>query len=400
MIIADDMTVESDSIFSDRIVDVPRSFIREILKDALYPGVISFAGGLPNRDYFPVEELREATDVVFTKYGADSLQYSSSEGFLPLRKFIAERYAKQGLNIPPEKILITTGSQQGLDLIGKVLLNEGDGLLIEEPGYLGAIQSFSLYRPRFFPIPVSESGADVAVIKKALATGNAKLMYSVPNFQNPSGLSYPENNRRELVAAIKNSPLFFIEDDPYGDLRFSGKRPLSFYSLIPDQTILLGSFSKVIVPGFRIGWMVAPENIMDRLIVAKQAADLHTTQFLQCVLYEYLQNNDLDEHIQKICHAYGKQKNVMLEAIQENFPVGVSYTTPEGGMFLWVTIPEGKKAMDLFPLAVKEGVVFVPGDPFYTSRKSTNTFRLNFSCSDPETIKKGIAILGKVLNEI
>jgi 2-aminoadipate transaminase len=389
-----------DSLFSDRISDVPRSFIREILKDALDPGTISFAGGLPNRDFFPEKELREASTKVFDQQGKDVFQYSNSEGYEPLKQQIAERYAAKGLDVPVENILITSGSQQGLDLLGKIAINEGEGLVIEEPGYLGAIQAFAIYRPNFIPVPVSEQGIDCNKLREVFATKAPKLMYTVPNFQNPSGITYPEDNRREVATIIDGTSTILIEDNPYGDLRFSGQEASSFYELIPNNTIMLGSFSKIVVPGFRLGWIVAPPAIMQKLLIAKQAADLHTNQFAQCVVHQYLKDNDINAHIQKIIEAYGLQKQAMVTAIQRHFPTEVSHTNPEGGMFLWATLPEGMSAMKLFELAAKDRVVFVPGDPFYVSKNNVNTMRLNFSCVDENTIETGIERLGQAIRSL
>lgn len=386
-----------DSLFSDRISDVPRSFIREILKDALDPGTISFAGGLPNRDFFPEQELREAANKVFDHQGRDVFQYSNSEGYEPLKQQIAQRYAAKGLDVPVENILITSGSQQGLDLLGKIAINEGEGLVIEEPGYLGAIQAFAIYRPDFIPVPVSEQGIDCSKLREVFAKQAPKLMYTVPNFQNPSGITYPEANRREVATIIDGSSTILIEDNPYGDLRFSGEEASSFYELIPSNTIMLGSFSKIVVPGFRLGWIVAPPAIMQKLLIAKQAADLHTNQFAQCVVHQYLEDNDIDTHIRKIIAAYGLQKQAMVTAIERHFPVEVSHTNPEGGMFLWATLPEAISAMRLFELAAKDRVVFVPGDPFYVSKNNVNTMRLNFSCVDEDTIETGIERLGMAI---
>jgi 2-aminoadipate transaminase len=388
-----------DPLFSDRIVDVPRSFIREILKDALMPDVISFAGGLPNRDLFPLAEIEAAAAKVLFEFGADALQYAPSEGFLSLRQFIAGAYKSRGMNIPVENILITNGSQQGLDLMGKILLNEGDAAVIEEPGYLGAIQAFSLYRPRFIPVGVDENGMNVQKLRSVMETENPRFIYTIPNFQNPSGVTYPEANRREISNLLKNNKTLLIEDDPYGEIRFSGTPVASFYSHIPEKTVLLGSFSKIIVPGFRIGWIAAPPSIMEKLIVAKQAADLHTTQYLQCLIYLYLRDNDYKAHIQKISRVYGGQKNAMIEAIRQYFPQNVKYTNPDGGMFLWVALPEKIGALDLFKICASKKVIFVPGDPFYISRKNTNTLRLNFSCSDEKTIHEGIRRMAEALNE-
>jgi 2-aminoadipate transaminase len=390
-----------NSIFADRITDVPRSFIREILKVALDPTVISFAGGLPNREFFPVAELKEATEKVFDIYGGDILQYSNSEGFTELRNYIAERYKKkQNLNIPIENILITNGSQQGLDIIGKTLLNKGDGLLIEEPGYLGAIQAFSIYKPRFIPVPVSEEGMDLQRFSKEFSSEKPKLMYTVPNFQNPSGISYSEKNRQAISQIIEGTNTILIEDDPYGDLRYKGTGKSSFMKLLPDNTIQLGSFSKTIVPGFRLGWIVAPDHIMKKLLIAKQAADLHTSHFTQSIIYQYLKDNDIEKHIDIIREYYGNQCEAMIESIQKHFPSDVKFTRPEGGMFLWVELPQNMISLDLFDMAVKDKVVFVPGDPFYINRTKTNTLRLNFSCVDEETIQVGIKRLGNAISKL
>ena len=388
-------------LFSDRISDVPRSFIREILKVALEPGVISFAGGLPNRDLFPLDAIANATQQVFTKYGTDVLQYANSEGFGPLREAIAQRYReKQGLDISPDSILITSGSQQGLDLLGKIFINDGEDLIIEEPGYLGAIQAFSIYKPKYHPIPVSDCGMDVDLLKATLQRAKPKLMYTVPNFQNPSGISYNKQNREDIAEILSSTRTLLIEDDPYGDLRFSGERIKSFKHMIPVNTVLLGSFSKSVVPGFRLGWIVAPDEIMKKLLIAKQATDLHTSHFTQCIVYEFLQRENLDDHIEKIKAVYGKQCQAMIRAIGEHFPKDVYHTTPNGGMFLWAELPHGLSAMELFELAVKDKVVFVPGNPFYVGTIRPGTMRLNFSCVDEKTITNGIGRLGEAIERL
>jgi 2-aminoadipate transaminase len=390
-----------DSIFSDRIADVPRSFIREILKVTLDPTIISFAGGLPNREFFPVAELKAATAKVFDMMGRDVLQYSTSEGFTGLREMIARRYhARQNLDIPVEDILITNGSQQGLDLMGKTFINEGDDIIVEEPAYLGAIQAFSLFKPRFNPVTLTEEGLDIRQFKSVMAVKKPKLIYTVPNFQNPSGISYSGQSRSEVAGIIKGTNTLLIEDDPYGDLRYSGTDKPSFKAILPENTILFGSFSKTISPGLRIGWIVAPHDIMEKLIVAKQAADLHTTHFTQCILWQYMKDNDIDAHICRIKECYGRQMQAMLHGIEKYFPAGVAHTTPEGGMFLWVTLPEGTSSRALLDLALKDKVIFVPGDPFYVNRQNTNTLRLNFSCTNEETIDTGIKNLGKAMKQL
>jgi 2-aminoadipate transaminase len=358
------------NIFSDRITDVPRSFIREILKVGLDPSVISFAGGLPNRKYFPVKELKEATNKVYDLYGQDVCQYSNSEGLLGLREFVSKRYKdKFNLDIPVEEILITNGSQQGLDLLGKITLNEGDSLIIEEPGYLGAIQAFSIYQPKFCSVPVNENGMNTERLEKVLNSEKPKLMYTVPNFQNPSGISYSNENRGKIAEIVKGTNTLLIEDNPYGDLRFKGEKKTSFKDYLPDNTILLGSFSKIVVPGFRLGWIVAPENVMKNLITAKQAADLHTTHFTQSIVLEYLKKYNIEKHINTVKDAYGRQCYAMQESIKKYFPPEIKHTDPEGGMFLWAELPQGMSALKLFDIAAKDKVIFVPGDPFYINKR-------------------------------
>jgi 2-aminoadipate transaminase len=389
-----------DSIFSDRITDVPRSFIREILKVAIDPNIISFAGGLPNRAFFPAEEIERATNKVFREYGRDIFQYGNSEGLKGLREYISDRYRQKNLDVPIDNILITSGSQQGLDLLGKILINDGDGVIMEEPGYLGAIQAFSIYQPTFFPIPLHEDGIDTAKLAEVVATNNPRLMYSVPNFQNPSGISYSDAKRLKVAEILQGTKTIFIEDDPYGELRFTGERKRSFKEILPDNTVLLGSFSKTVVPGFRIGWVAAPEQIMEKLIIAKQATDLHTSHFTQSIIYWYLKENDVNAHISLIRQVYGRQCQAMLDSIKKHFPATVTHTTPEGGMFLWAELPENMKALELFDLAVKDRVVFVPGDPFYINKTGTRTMRLNFSCVDEKTIDIGIERLGNAIRSL
>ena len=389
------------NIFSDRMDDVSKSFIREILKVAEDSEIISFAGGLPNKDLFPVAKLQEAANDIFNSSGKEALQYSTSEGYRPLREFIADRYKeRKGIKIAPENILITNGSQQGLDLLGKVFLNQGDEVIIEEPGYLGAIQAFSVYAPLFRPVPLLEEGLDVEELGKLLSTYSPKLMYTVPNFQNPSGISYPEDNKKDIAELIQGKDLYLIEDDPYGELRYVGEEGASFKKLIPEQTILLGSFSKVVAPSLRIGWIVAPEFIREKLLIAKQASDLHTNYISQRILYQYLMEQDIDKHIAKIKSKYNSQRKRMLKSIEKYFPKEVRCTAPAGGMFLWANLPSKIAAMDLFELAIEKKVAFVPGDPFYISKENASALRLNFSCVAEEKIELGMKKLGEAIKEI
>ncbi len=390
-----------DSLFSDRISDVPKSFIREILKVTLEKDVISFAGGLPNRELFPVEDLQQATANVYSKAGRDALQYSNTEGYSGLREYISEKYKSRGLNIPVENIIITNGSQQGLDLLGKTFINEGDDVIIEEPGYLGAIQAFSVYRASFNTVKLLSDGPDIDDLKKIFLSGEPKLMYTVPNFQNPSGLSYSSEKRERVAEVIKGRKILLVEDDPYGELRFSGTEAPSFKSFIPDQTILLGSFSKTVVPGFRLGWIAVPDSILDKIIVAKQASDLHTNYFCQRIVHEYITEFNIDSHIERIISRYRNQRDAMIQSIKDFFPENVRYTVPDGGMFLWAELPDNLSAMKLFDIAVGKKVAFVPGDPFYVNKTGPiSTLRLNFTCSDEEQIREGIKRLGESITEM
>ena len=385
--------------YSERILNTPPSFTRKILAAAADPAIISFAGGLPHPASFPMEDLQASLTRVIGEYGDQLFQYATTPGFEPLRQYIADRYNKQhGLGITADDILITTGSQQALDLIGKAVLDEGDGLIIEEPGYLGAIQAFSVYQPDFITVQLEENGLNMDGLKKALANPHAKLMYTVPSFQNPSGLTYSKENRVEVAKALAGKDVFLIEDDPYGDLRFRGEALPYIGTDNIEHSIFLGSFSKTITPGMRLGFVITRnKELMNNINIAKQASDLHTSIFTQIVIYDYLTHNDYDGHIQKIIKMYSEQANTMLDAMDKYFPDYVQYTKPDGGMFIWATLPEGQSAMDLFQRAMAENVAFVPGNPFYVDKESVNTLRLNYTSSTDEMIVEGIKRLGSVM---
>ncbi len=381
-----------------RMHNTKKSFVREIFKFLGDPEMISFSGGFPNPDSFPVEEIKAAAIKVLDQDGANALQYSASEGYLPLRQYIANRYDRRfGLKVDPTEILIVNGSQQAFDLIAKVFLDVSDTIVIEHPAYLGALQSFSFYEPTYKEVKLTNSGLDLNELKDALKD-NPKLMYVVPNFQNPTGLTYSNENRIAIANLLKETDTLLIEDDPYGELRFKGQDNKPIKSLLDDQTILLGSFSKVVSPGMRMGWVVAKQDIMERLVIAKQASDLHSNYFTQRVLYQYLCDNDLDEHIQTIKAMYLAQREQMLSSIKQYFDPSITYTEPEGGMFLWVTLPQGISAMGLFEKAVSEKIVYVPGDPFYPNGEDLNTLRLNYTNSSIQEIEEGIQRLAKVFN--
>lgn len=376
-------------LYANRMSTVGKSFIREILKLTASPEIISFAGGLPNPISFPVNAIRDACEMVLREDGKSALQYSTTEGYEPLREWIASRYLDKGVEISAENILITSGSQQGLDLIGKVFLDKGDGVILERPGYLGAIQSLSMYEPKFFPITLDSDGVNIQELEKALKN-NPKLFYAVPNFQNPSGISYSEDKRLQIASLLCRHNTVFIEDDPYGELRFMGKAAPSMGTLLDRNVILLGSFSKIFSPAMRLGWICSSLETMERLIVAKQATDLHTNFFSQRVLYAYLCANSIDDHIETIRILYKQQRNCMIEAIRQYFPAYIQYTEPEGGMFLWATLPDGIPALKLLDSALARNVAFVPGDPFYVNAANVSTFRLNYTNSDETDIITGI----------
>jgi 2-aminoadipate transaminase len=284
-----------------------------------------------------------------------------------------------------------------MDLLGKALLNDGDDIIIKEPGYLGAIQAFSMYQSSFHPVPVSEEGSDLDALHNTVTRHSVKLFYCVPNFQDPSGISYSEGNCQTIASLLKGSRTILMEDDLYGELRFLGKERASFYQHMPEHTVMLGSFSKIVAPAFRIGWIVAHDKIKEKLVVAKQASDLHTNYFCQRIIHRYLKDYDIDEHINKRRQVYGRQRDAIVTAIQDYFPAEVLSTHPEGGMFLGITLPKGLSAMNVFKAAIRQKVAFVPGDPFYVNRKDVNALRLNYSSVDEETIMVGIKRLSKVL---
>jgi len=366
------------------------SFIRDILKAADDPQVISFAGGLPNRDYFPNDALAELTTRLMRDSPEQMLQYGQSEGELALREKIAERYwQEQQLAVDVDNILITNGSQQGIDLIGKVLLDAEDAVVIEAPGYLGAIQSLMFYQPEFLPVPMTPHGLDINAFEQALLQ-RPKLIYTVPNFQNPTGYSYSESTRQRMVEKLKAENCLIIEDDPYAEVRFDGKPSRSFYQYIPEQTLLMGSFSKVIAPGLRVGWLVAPKPIVRKLLVAKQAADLHTSRLSQHLMLAFLNEGGYASHLARLCRGYQQRSHYMGQCLDNLFGNQIQRSQPEGGMFLWIEFASHIDTVALFKQAAKKGVIFVPAQPFYTDQKIRHAARLNFSSPNIQQIETGV----------
>lgn len=370
------------------------SVIREILKVTEKPGIISFAGGLPSPKTFPVAAFREACDKVLREDGHAALQYAASEGYAPLREMVA---AMLPWDVDPAQVLITTGSQQGLDLIAKILIDAGSRVLVETPTYLGALQAFTPMEPEVVGVASDDEGVDIADL--AAKAAGARFFYVLPNFQNPTGRTMSEARRAALSAEAARLGLPIVEDNPYGDLWFDTPPPLPLTARNPEGCVYMGSFSKILAPGLRLGFLVAPKALYPKLLQAKQAADLHTPGFNQRMVVETMKNNFLDRHVPTIRALYKSQRDAMLAAMQRDMPEGVSWNTPAGGMFLWVRLPEGMNAIDLLPKAVERNVAFVPGWAFYADHADARTLRLSFVTSSVEQINIGIAALAAAIRE-
>jgi 2-aminoadipate transaminase len=377
--------------FSQRAQKLTSSAIREILKVTERPEVTSFAGGLPSPATFPVERLRTACADVLTHAPSPALQYGPTEGYLPLREWIAKRY-----NVSVANVLVTTGSQQGLDLLGKVLIDVDSRVLVETPTYLGALQAFSLSEPRFVSVPSDDDGVVPEGLTAELTKG-ARFLYCLPNFQNPTGRRLPIARRQALTRIATAAGLLLLEDDPYGALSYSGEQLPTLHSMNPEGVVHMGSFSKVLAPGLRVGYIIAPEVLHGKLVQAKQAADLHTPSFTQRIVHEVIKDGFLDEHIPKIRALYGEQCRTMLDALQQHFPAGVSWNQPAGGMFIWVRLPAHVDATALLDKAIAANIAFVPGAPFFANEPQKNTLRLSFVTVPKGKIIDGIARLGEIL---
>ncbi|WP_250476467.1 PLP-dependent aminotransferase family protein [Caballeronia sp. INML1] len=381
---------------SERARKLTSSAIREILKVTERPEVISFAGGLPSPATFPVEEMRHASERILRDQPAAALQYSATEGYMPLREWVAARYSVNGAHVRPTQVLITTGSQQALDLLGKTLVDPGSRVLVETPTYLGALQSFSLFEPHYVQVPTDESGLIPETLDAAL-TANARLLYAQPNFQNPTGRRLPLERRRALAAFAQRASFPVIEDDPYGALDYAGAPLPTLLSMAPEHVVHLGSFSKVLAPGLRVGYIIAPEELHFKLVQAKQATDLHTPSLTQRIVYEVVKDGFLDQHVPTIRALYRDQCEAMLRALERHMPAGVEWNRPEGGMFVWVKLPQHIDSMKLLEQAIAQNVAFVPGGPFFANEAQHNTLRLSFVTVPPATIDEGVARLGALI---
>ena len=383
-------------IFSKRASEMETSAIREILKVTEQPEVISFAGGLPAPELFPVEGIRRACQDVLAQYGPKSLQYSLSLGIREIRQFLAQRLRKRGIDATEENILISGGSQQGLDIIGKAFLDSGAVIITENPTYLGAIQAFSAYRPVYVTVEMDEEGMIVDQVEEKIKKYHPRFIYTVPTFQNPTGRTLSYRRRIQLVELAKKYSIPIVDDNPYSELRYSGEEMPSIKAIAGDWVIQLGTFSKIVSPGLRIGWIAASLEIMPVLEKMKQALDLHTNTFSQYVIWEYCKEGRLEKHIEKLKDAYRLRRDVMLEAMEKYMPEEVFWTKPEGGLFLWVHLPEGTNSTELLKFAIKSKVAYVPGNGFFPNPGGENTLRMNFSNACEEKIREGVKRLAEV----
>lgn len=393
--------------YAQRTQRMQSSVVRELLKLTEQPDVISFAGGLPAPDVFPVKEFQEASQKVLAEQGPQALQYSTTEGYRPLREMIARHTARYGIVVGPENILITSGSQQALDLIGKVFINPGDRILVEKPTYLGALQAWNAYQTEYVTVPLDDEGLQTDKLEEALRV-SPKFLYVLPNFHNPAGVTLSLERRKRLIEIADHYGVPIIEDDPYGQLRYEGDHLPSLVVLDNEfqrhngapysgNVIYLSTFSKTLAPGLRLGWIIAPVEVIKKLVQAKQGSDLHTSTFTQMVAYEVAHGGFLDRHVRFIRQVYRERRDAMLHALERYFPKGVHWTHPQGGLFLWVILPEHLDASEVLKEAIQEKVAFVPGVAFYADGSGQNTLRLNFSYMTPDKIEEGIKRLARVL---
>lgn len=396
--------------YAFRTQQMSSSVIRELLKLTELPEIISFAGGLPAPEVFPLQRFREASNTVLENFGPKSLQYSTTEGHRPLREMIARHISRFSSEVGVDNVLITSGSQQALDFIGRLFINRGDFIVVESPTYLGALQAWNTYGAQYIPVRADEHGMIVDELEAALRVG-PKFIYILPNFQNPSGSTLSLERRKQLIRIADKYGVPIIEDDPYGQLRYEGEHIPSIVALDSEyrgpngghysgNVIYLSTFSKLLAPGLRLGWVIAPSEVIQKLVMSKQAADLHTSSFNQYVAFEAAKGGFLDEHVKVIRATYKERRDVMIEMMEEMFPAGVTWRKPKGGMFLWSILPEGMDSAEVLKRAIEKKVAFVPGEAFHPLGGGRNTMRLNFSYSSPETIREGITRLGVTLKEL
>ncbi len=386
--------------FSKRVPADGTDAVGAILKAAADPKIISFAGGLPAPELFPVKEMKAAVDKVFDEHGQEAMQYGAAKGATALRQAI-QQHVKEKENVDSEldNVLVTTGSEQALDLVGKAFVNPGDTVLVEQPTYLCALDVFRSYGANFASVEMDEDGMKMDALEEALkANPNTKLIYTVPNFQNPTGRTMTEERRKQLAELAEKYDVYVLEDNPYGEIRFAGQHVPAVKSFDKSGHVLyMSTFSKTLAPGFRLGWLVADKNVVNKLTVLKQSADLHTDNLAQFAVAQFFADNDVDAHVKEISALYGKRKDLMLEGIKKYFPEGVKYTDPEGGMFLWVEVPGVDDTVELFKECLEHDVAFVPGDPFFAGEVQPGAFRLNYSNMKEDQIEVGLKRLGAAL---
>jgi 2-aminoadipate transaminase len=393
------VTTNWEGALARRTARMKSSVIRELLKFTMQPDVISFAGGLPAPEAFPVRDFQDACAWVLTHDSEQALQYGTTEGYPPLKDYLIEAMAKYSLPAKQANLLFTNGSQQALDLIGRIFLNEGDKIIVGLPTYLGAIQAWNVYGPEYIGVREEDDGMCIEDVQHALENQpGIKFIYVLPNFHNPAGTTMNYAKRVRLVELAAKHGAFIIEDDPYGELRYEGEDIIPICALHKENTVYLSTFSKTLAPGLRLGWIVAPERVIGRLINAKQGADLNTSTLVQYVANDICQRGLIRAHVRKIRRLYGERRDVMLEAMEEHFPHEVAWTKPQGGLFLWARMPESIDADELLKVAVQEKVAFVPGHAFYPGGSDGHScMRLNFSYSEPTIIREGIQRLGRAI---
>jgi 2-aminoadipate transaminase len=386
--------------FATRLSRAPVSFLDELFRVSADPTIISFAGGLPSTALIDTEGIARATNSVLDDDACTALQYTTTDGYLPLRKYIADRYhTRLGIDATADEIQIVNGSQQCLDIFAKILLNTGDHVGIERPGYLGAIEAFSLYEPFISSVPLDNDGLDLAKFEDVTKKEPLKFFYGIPNSQNPSGVTYSQENRKAVAEILESTSTVFYEDDAFGELFFDGKPRPPVKKYLPAQTVISGSFSKIIAPGMRIGWMYAPKEILKQFNIAKQAADLHTNFFCQKILHRYLMTCDMDAHLHTITEVYRKNCQVMCDLLDDLLP-GLAHTHPVGGMFLMASLPPGMSSRRVFEEGIKNKVAVLPGHPFYVDGGGDDTIRMNFSAASEVQIVEGMHRLAMVISSL
>lgn len=388
-------------MYAERIAGLKSSAIRDILKLTSREGMISFAGGLPAPELFPLKEVSEAAQRVLSKYGSSALQYAVTEGLMPLREKIVQTLAPGSTRLTLKHLIITQGSQQGLELISKLYLDKGSVVFTETPSYLGALQAFRLFQAEIAPIATDDQGILPSALRGALKKQRPAFLYLMPNFQNPTGVSLSLERRREIVEIAKNNDLLLVEDDPYGDLFFEGEKQTSLFTLSEGKNVIyLSTFSKTIAPGLRVAFAAADEEIAGKLAMIKQGTDLQTNTLGQYIVNEYLESGLLPEHLRKLRTTYRSRRDLMLVAMKKHFSSTITWNCPGGGMFLWITLPENWDAKDILLQCLEHNVAFVPGQEFFPDGSGRNTMRMNFSNASPENIEAGIKRMGEVLMEL